>query len=240
MKLSSLLLFLVLVLSTTVARAQEEERNVDPFESFNRSMFTVNNGLDKYIIRPLAVGYDWILPGFAKRGVGNMFANFYDFNSSVNGVLQGRFTGAGQSGGRFLINSTVGVLGLFDVATPMGVRPYRTDFGHTLAIWGVESGPYLMVPFFGPRTIRSGTGTIFDAYTSVPTYIPNVPVRNTIFGLGLIDGRSRLLQADELISGDRYIFVRDAYLSTREAIVNDGVIQDNFSDFEEGEDFEEF
>jgi len=120
------------------------------------------------------------------------------------------------------------------------VRPYRTDFGHTLAIWGFESGPYLMVPFFGPRTIRSGTGTIFDAYTSVPTYIPNVPVRNTIFGLGLIDGRSRLLQADELISGDRYIFVRDAYLSTREAIVNDGVIQDNFSDFEEGEDFEEF
>ena len=240
MKLSPLLLFLLLVLSSTVARAQEEERNVDPFESFNRGMFTVNNGLDKYLIRPLAVGYDWVLPGFAKRGVGNMFANFYDFNSSINGVLQGRFTGAGQSGGRFLINSTVGVLGLFDVATPMGVRPYRTDFGHTLAIWGFESGPYLMVPFFGPRTIRSGTGTIFDAYTSVPTYIPNVPVRNTIFGLGLIDGRSRLLQADELISGDRYIFVRDAYLSTREAIVNDGVIQDNFSDFEEGEDFEEF
>jgi phospholipid-binding lipoprotein MlaA len=240
MKLSPLLLFLVLVLLATGARAQEEARNVDPFESFNRSMFTVNNGLDKYLIRPLAVGYDWVLPGFAKRGVGNMFANFYDFNSSINGVLQGRFTGAGQSGGRFLINSTVGLLGLFDVATPMGVRPYRTDFGHTLAIWGFESGPYLMVPFFGPRTIRSGTGTIFDAYTSVPTYIPNVPVRNTIFGLGLIDGRSRLLQADELISGDRYIFVRDAYLSTREAIVNDGVIQDNFSDFEEGEDFEEF
>ena len=183
---------------------------------------------------------DWVMPSVAKRGVGNMFANFYDFNSALNGVLQGRFQGAGQSGGRFLINSTIGLLGLVDVATPMGIRPYRTDFGHTLSIWGFESGPYLMVPFFGPRTIRSGTGTIFDAYTSVPTYMPNVRIRNTLFGLGLIDGRSRLLSADELITGDRYIFVRDAYLSNRDAFVNDGVVQDTFSDFEEGDDFEDF
>ena len=240
MVLARLLLLLALALSPALAGAQDKPHNVDPFEPFNRSMFTLNNGLDKYLIRPIAVGYDWVMPGFAKRGVGNMFANFYDFNSSINGVLQGRFVGAGQAGGRFLINSTVGLLGLVDVATPMGVRPYRTDFGHTLSIWGFESGPYLMVPFFGPRTIRSGTGTIFDVYTSVPTYIPSVPVRNTLFGLGLIDGRSRLLEADELITGDRYIFVRDAYLSNRDAFVNDGVVQDSFSDFEEGEDFEDF
>ena len=240
MTLSRLLLLFVLALPAAYVAAEEEQRNVDPFESFNRAMFTVNNNLDRFLIRPVAVGYDWVMPGFAKRGVGNMFANFYDFNSAINGVLQGRFAGAGQSGGRFLINSTVGLVGLFDVATPMGVRPNRTDFGHTLSIWGFESGPYLMVPFFGPRTIRSGTGTIFDAYTSVPTYIPIVPVRNSLFALGLIDGRSRLLQADELITGDRYIFVRDAYLSNREAFVNDGVVEDNFSDFEDGEDFEDF
>ena len=240
MTLSRLLLLFALALPVTAIAADQEPRNVDTFEPFNRAMFSVNNGLDQYLIRPMAVGYDWVMPGFAKRGVGNMFANFYDFNSAINGVLQGRFAGAGQSGGRFLINSTLGLVGLFDVATPIGVRPYRTDFGHTLSIWGFESGPYLMVPFFGPRTIRSGTGTIFDAYTSVPTYIPNVPVRNTLFGLGLIDGRSRLLQADELITGDRYIFVRDAYLSNREAFVNDGVVEDSFSEFEEGEDFEDF
>lgn len=240
MTLSRLFLLFALALPVAYVSADEKPRNVDPFEPFNRTMFTVNNGLDQYLVRPLAVGYDWVMPGFAKRGVGNMFANFYDFNSAVNGVLQGRFAGAGQSGGRFLINSTVGLVGLFDVATPMGVPPIRTDFGHTLSIWGFESGPYLMVPLFGPRTIRSGTGTIFDAYTSVPTYIPNVPVRNSLFGLGLIDGRSRLLQADELITGDRYIFVRDAYLSSREAFVNDGVVEDNFSDFEQGEDFEDF
>ena len=240
MTLSRLFLLFLLALPAAYVAAEEEQRNVDPFESFNRAMFTVNNNLDRFLIRPVAVGYDWVMPGFAKRGVGNMFANFYDFNSAINGVLQGRFAGAGQSGGRFLINSTVGLVGLFDVATPMGVRPTRTDFGDTLSIWGIESGPDHMVPFFAPRTIRSGTGTNFDAYTSVPTYIPNVPVRNSLFALGLIDGRSRLLQADELITGDRYIFVRDAYLSNREAFVNDGVVEDNFSDFEDGEDFEDF
>ena len=122
----------------------------------------------------------------------------------------------------------------------MGIRPYRTDFGHTLAIWGVDSGPYLMVPFFGPRTVRSGTGTIFDVYTSIPTYIDNVPLRNSLFGLELIDGRARLLQADELLSGDAYIFIRDAYLQQRETFVNDGVVQDDFSDFGDEEDWEEF
>ena len=223
-----------------MAFAQEAERNPDPLEAINRPLFELNNKLDKYFLRPVAKGYDWVMPGFAKRGVGNLFANMYDFNSALNGVLQGRFTGAAQGGGRFLINSTLGLAGLFDVATPMGIRPYRTDFGHTLAIWGVDSGPYLMVPFFGPRTVRSGTGTIFDVYTSIPTYIDNVPLRNSLFGLELIDGRARLLQADELLSGDAYIFIRDAYLQQRETFVNDGVVQDDFSDFGDEEDWEEF
>jgi phospholipid-binding lipoprotein MlaA len=240
MNLPRLLLFLILAFPAAMVCAEDKERNVDPFESFNRAMFVANDNIDQYVLRPVAVGYDWVMPGFAKRGVGNMFANFYDFNSALNGALQWRWAGVGQSSGRFVINSTLGLVGLFDVATTMGVRPYRTDFGHTLSIWGFESGPYLMVPFFGPRTIRSGTGTIFDAYTSVPTYMPSVAVRNSLWGLGLVDGRSRLLQADDLITGDRYIFVRDAYLSNREAFVNDGAVSDTFSDFEEGEDFEEF
>jgi phospholipid-binding lipoprotein MlaA len=240
MKCSRLLLFFVLALPVSMAFAQEPERNPDPLEAINRPLFELNNKLDQYFLRPVAKGYDWIMPGFAKRGVGNMFANMYDFNSALNGVLQARFTGAAQGGGRFLINSTLGLAGLFDVATPMGIRPYRTDFGHTLAIWGVDSGPYLMVPFFGPRTVRSGTGTIFDVYTSIPTYIDNVPLRNSLFGLELIDGRARLLQADELLSGDAYIFIRDAYLQQRETFVNDGVVKDDFSDFGNAEDWEEF
>lgn len=240
MILSRYLLILLLVLPGMGAFA-EEKKNVDPFEAINRPLFALNNTLDRFLIRPVAVGYDWVMPHFAQRGVGNMFANMYDFNSAINGVLQGRFEGAAQGGGRFLVNSTVGVAGLFDVASSMGIRPYRTDFGHTLAIWGFESGPYLMVPFFGPRSIRSGTGTVFDTYTSIPTYIDNVRVRNSLWGLELVDGRASLLKGDELITGDRYIFVRDAYLQFRETFVHDGVVQDTFSDFDEDdEDWEDF
>jgi phospholipid-binding lipoprotein MlaA len=222
------------------ASAKDSEPNVDPLEAINRPIFAFNNGLDRYVMKPVAQGYDFIMPDFAQRGVGNFFANLYDASSAFNAVLQWRWDGAAQGGGRFLVNSTVGLLGVFDVATPMGISPYRTDFGHTLALWGVDSGPYLMVPLLGPRTLRSGTGTVVDGYTSVPTYISNVPLRNSIFGLELVDGRARLLTADELISGDKYIFVRDAYLQQREMFVNDGVVEDSFSDFEDDAWDEEF
>jgi phospholipid-binding lipoprotein MlaA len=192
------------------------------------------------MIRPLAQTYHIVMPDIGERGVGNFFANLYDANAAVNAMLQWRLEGALQSSGRFLVNSTAGFLGLIDVATPMGIRPYRTDFGHTLATWGVGSGPYLMVPLFGPRTIRSGAGTIVDVYISPQAAIDNVRLRNTLWGLELIDGRARLLKAEELMSGDRYIFVREAYLQQREHFVNEGVVEDNFSDFEDGgweEDF---
>ena len=145
-----------------------------------------------------------------------------------------------QSGGRVLVNTTVGLGGLFDVATPMGIRPYRTDFGQTLALWGVPEGPYLMLPLFGPRTVRSGTGTLVDTFAlSVPPYVDENSVRNTIWGVELVHGRARLLESDQLISGDRYIFVRDAYLQQRKVFVNDGEVVDEFSDFEDNWD-EEF
>ncbi len=240
MTLPRYLLVLLLTFPAIAATAQEQEKNPDPFEPVNRALFAFNDSIDRWFLRPVAKGYDWITPAPVQRGVGNMFANMYDFNAAINGVLQWRWAGAAQSSGRFIVNSTVGLLGVFDVATTMGISPYRTDFGHTLAIWGFESGPYLMVPLFGPRTIRSGTGTIFDTYTSIPTYIDNVRVRNSLWGLELIDGRARLLNADELVTGDRYIFIRDAYLQGRETFVNDGVVQDDFSDFGTEEDWEEF
>ncbi len=217
-----------------------EKNNVDPLESINRKMFALNDGFDRFIFRPLAQTYQILTPDPAERGVGNFFANLYDFNAAFNAILQWRLVGAAQSGGRFLVNSTAGFLGLIDVATPMGIRPHRTDFGHTLAIWGFEPGPYLMVPFFGPRTIRSGTGTIVDVYASPQVFIDNVRFRNTLYGLEFIDGRSRLLRAEELMTGDRYIFVRDAYLQQREFFVNDGVVEDSFSDFGEDDWDEEF
>jgi phospholipid-binding lipoprotein MlaA len=204
---------------------------VDPYESFNRSMFALNENLDKYMIKPVAQGYRYVTPDVVQRGVGNFFANLWDLNAMLNALLQGKPRGAAQAGGRFLVNSTLGVLGLIDTASKMGIRPHRADFGQTLAVWGLEPGPYLMVPFFGPRTVRSGVGTIVDVYAVPQSYIEQVRVRNSLYGLSLVDGRARLLDAEELITGDRYIFVRDAYLQQRAFFVNDGVVEDDFSDF---------
>ena len=235
------ILTLLMVLLPAGLSAQPESReNVDPFEPFNRAMFRVNNELDRFVLKPVAQGYDYVLPGAAKRGVSNAFANLFDFTSAINAVMQGRVQGALQGSGRFLVNSTVGIVGLFDVATKIGIPPYRTDFGHTLAIWGVGRGPYLMVPLFGPRTLRSGTGTVVDAYMSVQYYIDDVALRNTLWGTAPISSRAALLSSDELLSGDQYIFVRDAYLQYRDAFVNDGEVTDTFSDFADEEDYEDF
>lgn len=233
-------LLLLLLLACPVLGSDQDEHNPDPLEPLNRKLFALNNTLDKYILRPVARGYDFILPAPAKRGMGNFFANLYEVNSTINGVLQGRFLGAGQSAGRFLVNSTIGVLGFFDVASQMGIRPYRADFGQTLAVWGARPGPFLMVPLFGPRTVRSGAGSLFDLYTSVPAYLDSRSLRYTLWGLELIDGRSRLLKADTLMSGDEYIFLRDAYLQSRQTFVNDGEVVDSFSDYAEDDWDEEF
>ncbi|TXS92691.1 VacJ family lipoprotein [Parahaliea maris] len=235
-----LLTFVVLLAAP--ARGQqviEDDANKDPFEDYNRAVFAFNDGLDTWFMRPVAKSYRFIMPDFAERGVTNFFANLYDANSVVNAVLQGRLNNAARGTGRFLVNSTFGVAGFFDVATRMGLTPYPTDFGHTLAVWGAPEGPYLMVPLFGPRTVRSGAGSIVDVYAIPQTYIDNVRLRNSLYGLELIDARARLLDVDELTSGDRYIFIRDAYLQQREVLVNDGRIQDDFSNYGTEDGWEE-
>lgn len=227
-----LLLLTLLALPAAAEDVIEETTVKDPLETVNRAIFSFNDGLDTYFLRPVASGYRFITPDFAERGIGNFFANLFDANSAFNALLQGRFASAARGGGRFLVNSTFGVLGFFDIASRMDfLYPYRTDFGHTLAIWGVPDGPYLMVPVLGPRTMRSGTGSIVDAYTSPQAFIDNVRLRNSLYGLELVDSRASLLDADELLSGDRYIFVRDAYLQQRRVLVNDGEVDDSFSDF---------
>lgn len=210
----------------------------DPLEAINRPIFEFNDRLDRYVLKPVAKGYRFVMPDPAERGVSNVFDNLRDFNGTFNAVLQWRWPEAARNGGRFLLNSSFGVLGLFDVATPMGVERYRTDFGHTLAVWGAPEGAYLMVPLFGPRTVRSGAGNIVDVLGSVEAQIDDVRTRNSLFALDVVDGRARLLKADDLISGDRYIFIRDAYLQQRRALVSDEPVSDSFSDFDDGWDDE--
>lgn len=239
MPLSRYLLAIVLLFPLTPLLAAEEE-NVDPWESTNRKIFAFNETLDKYILRPVAKGYDFVMPDAAQRGVGNFISNIYEFNSVFNSLLQGRLEGAAQSGGRLLVNTTLGILGFFDVATPMGIEPNVSDFGQTLAVWGVEPGPFVMLPVFGPRTVRSGVGYFVDTYTSIPALIEDREAAYVFWTVEVVDYRAGLLDADDLITGDRYIFIRDAYLQARRTYINGGVVEDSFSDFEEEGDWEEF
>lgn len=208
--------------------------NTDPLEPINRPVYAINNAFDTVALRPIARGYDFLMPAPAQRSVSNFFANLYDVTSALNSVLQWRWDGAAKSSGRVLVNSTFGLVGLFDVASELGISPYRTDFGQTLSLWGVPEGPYLMLPLFGPRTVRSGVGTLVDTFTlSVPPQLHNRSLRNSIWALELVHTRARLLDTDTLMTGDRYIFVRDAYLQQRSILVNDGEVIDGFSDFED-------
>jgi phospholipid-binding lipoprotein MlaA len=243
MNLSRCLLLTLLVNLSPALWAEEPEKseNIDPWEPFNRKVYVFNDTLDTWILRPVAKGYKFVMPDVAQHGVTNFILNIYEFNSFFNSLFQGEFVGASQAGGRFLVNSTLGLLGFIDVATPMGIEPFRADFGQTLAVWGVDSGPFVMMPVIGPRTVRSTVGYFTDTYTSIPALINEDTWAWTFWTVEIIDYRARLLDAEDLMTGDRYIFLRDAYLSRREAFVNRGQVEDSFSDFEvDTEDWEDF
>ena len=206
----------------------------DPWESFNRSIYSFNNTADAYVIKPVAQGYAYLMPEIGRKGVNNFFNNLLDVNGALNGFLQGRFDRGLENVGRVIINSTVGIFGLFDVATALGVPQYQTDFGHTLSIWGVPQGPFVMVPFLGPRTVRSSVGTAFDAYASPLGQMGNSDPAWGLRVFNLVDLRAGLLGADELLSGDQYIFLRDAYLQQRRLQTSDGQLVDDCSEFDDG------
>lgn len=211
-----------------------EPRTDDPLEFINRPLFLVNDVLDRSVLKPVAKGYDYALPQPAKAGVSNFFSNLLDVNSILNALLQGRLDRAGLNAGRVAVNSSIGMFGLFDVASRLGMARERSDFGQTLGVWGVPEGPYLMLPLLGPRTVRSGAGAIVDTVASVTAQmVDDNPTRNLAFFMELVSARAQLLEADQLISGDRYIFVRDAYLQQRRAMLSDGEVHDDFSDYED-------
>jgi len=230
---------LVLLFGLLVARSGwaqdvlDDDSVHDPWESLNRPIFILNEKLDQIILRPAAVGYATVTPRFAKIGVGNFVANLNDVNGALNALLQGRVSAAARNVSRFAINSTVGMFGLVDIATPAGIPRYRTDFGHTLARWGAGHGPFIMVPFFGPRTVRTGIGSGFDVVFSVQNAMESTRLRNSLFALEIVHGRAGLLEAEHLITGDRYIFLRDAYLQQRAQLEGDGVVRDSFSEFDD-------
>lgn len=202
----------------------------DNLEGFNRAVYSFNKGADRLVLKPLAKGYQWVTPDFVERRVGSFFSNLSDLKNIANSALQLKPQQTATSVARLTLNSTFGLAGLFDVASPMGIRQHPEDFGQTLGYWGVPAGSYLVLPLFGPSTLRDTLGMVPDQYTQATTYMDHVPTRNTLTGLGLINTRVNLFASEQLISGDEYSFVRDAYLQQREFLILDGKMDSEFNE----------
>lgn len=197
----------------------------DPIEGFNRAMYAFNDGLDKAVIKPVAKGYDAVLPNPVRTGVTNFFGNIADLFIGVNNLLQGKVSDGGGDLGRVAVNTTVGVLGVFDVASRMGLEKHEEDFGQTFGRWGMGSGAYVVLPLLGPRTVRDTGGLVLDVATDPVGYIDHVPTRNTLLTLRVINDRADLLPAEKVIEEaalDKYSYTRDAYLQRRRSLVYDG------------------
>lgn len=191
----------------------------DPYEGYNRAMFKFNDTVDTYALKPVATVYRDVTPSFVQTGVGNFFGNLSDAWSGVNNLLQGKGGDGMTDITRFALNSTLGVLGLFDVATPAGLEKHKEDFGQTLGVWGLEPGPYLVLPLLGPSTVRDTVALPADFAGNIWRYKEPTHVRNIGAGINLIDTRASLLDAGNLLedaSLDRYEFLRDGYLQRRE------------------------
>jgi len=220
-------LLLLLALPLSFIYASDDENNLDPWEGFNRITFKFNDTLDNYALRPLALGYTKITPKPMQYGIHNVFNNLGEIKNLSNNLLQANFLAAGKDTSRFLINSTLGILGLFDVASNMGMERSNQDFGITLARWGVPSGPYLVLPFLGPSTVRDSVSLVPDGMLSITYQLHPEHDRYYFALLNGIDMRASLLDAEKIMSGDKYLFLRNIYLQNR-AYKIDGEIEDDF------------
>ena len=208
--------------------ADEQSDHNDPFENINRVVFNVSDDIDRYLLRPVAEIYSDYTPYIVKTGISNVFSNLSEVDTAVNQALQGKLLLSLQDTSRFVINSTVGVVGIFDIASEFGLERHDEDFGQTLGYWGIESGPYIFVPFIGPSTLRDIFAKPVSWFLSGNFSISDTEASIILNGLDVIETRERLLIAENLIIGDKYEFIKEAYLQSREDLVFDGVVEDEF------------
>ena len=198
----------------------------DPIESLNRQVFEFNDVVDRVLLKPVAQAYQYVLPEPVRDCISNMFSNLREPSNAVNNLLQGKPIDAASDLCRFVVNTTVGLAGCFDPARRMGLEKHNEDFGQTLGRWGLAAGPYLVVPIFGPSSVRDAIGVYgAEPYLDLNFYIDNIRLRNSIIGARVVDQRAQLLETDDLISGaalDKYRFIRDGYLQRRRNLVHDG------------------
>jgi phospholipid-binding lipoprotein MlaA len=200
----------------------------DPFERWNRGVYKFNDVLDRAVAKPVARTYVRVLPVPVRTGVGNFFSNLNTPTVMINDALQGKFRAAAGDLGRFLLDSTVGVAGLLDPATRIGLDRNDADFGETLGVWGVHAGPFLELPLLGPSDLRDGPARLVDTYTNPTQYIRNTDVKYALWGVNLVKTRASLLPLDPAIQSafDPYAFVRDAYLQHRAYLISDGKVDE--------------
>ncbi len=216
-----------------------EISEIDPYEGFNRKMFVFNDVLDTYVGDPISDAYLWITPQFVQTGVSNFFSNLNGINVFINAFMQGKGKQGAEDTGRFLINSTFGMFGLFDVATDIGLEKHEEDFAQTLAVWGVPQGPYLVLPVLGPLTTRGIPGGIFDAVANPATYV-GMPIQFLQI-LQVVNTRANV--DDELnfideAALDTYLFTRESFLQYRKNLIADGKLEDA-DDLLDLDDFDE-
>jgi phospholipid-binding lipoprotein MlaA len=197
----------------------------DPWEPMNRSVASFNDKVDDNVLKPLATGYRNVVPDLIQTGVRNVFNNFADMWSTVNNLLQLKPINTAESLGRVIVNTVFGIYGIFDVATYIKLERHPEDFGQTLGYWGVPNGPYLVLPLFGPSTLRDGASLPIDFAVSPTQFVNDIPTRNQVFTLRLVSKRAELLKSGSMLeeaSIDKYSFARDAYLQYRRSQIYDG------------------
>jgi phospholipid-binding lipoprotein MlaA len=198
----------------------------DPLEGYNRAMFSFNDSVDKAVLKPVATGYKKVMPEVARTGVSNFFANLGDVWIGINNILQGKVGPGVSDFGRFAINTTMGIAGLFDVASGAGLEKHNEDFGQTLGRWGIGSGAYVVLPLLGPSDVRDGLSLLVVDWHGDPLwYVRNIPTRNELVAAHYVDQRANLLDVSQLMEEaalDRYVYVRSAYLQRRRSLVYDG------------------
>lgn len=215
----------IVLLLTFLGGCATATNPTDPLESFNRGVYQFNETLDRYVVKPVAQGYQFVLPQPVRTGVSNFFSNMNDITVMVNNLLQGKFLPALDDFSRIVINTSIGLLGLIDVASDAGIQKNNEDFGQTLGVWGLAEGPFIMLPLFGPSTGRDAVGLVGDFYTDVLRSTDPVHLRNQARILRLVNRRAELLDASKVLDAaalDPYEFLRDAYLQRRRNLTYDG------------------
>ena len=198
----------------------------DPWEPFNRSVFEFNEGLDAYVLKPVVAGYRFVLPEFMRDGIYNFFSNYSDIYTALQNLLQGKPDYAFNDLMRVVVNTTMGLGGLIDLATPGGLEKHKEDWGQTFGVWGIPSGPYVVLPFFGPSNVRDTFGTAADLESDyLFRLLPDVALRNSLTALRVVNSRNTYYEAGDLLDGaaiDKYSFMRDAYIQRRQYQINEG------------------